>query len=93
MRITIKHATDNDYILAFKWEYPHVRIDSQYGNVPYLSYLEHEYARITANPERSAGIVEDSRGKVALAVNRVAGGDTFWKEKRKLDMRAARNLI
>jgi hypothetical protein len=90
MQITVKQATDMDYVILFHWGLPETLIESHYGTIPYLTYLELEYTRITANTGRSGGIVTDSRGMVTLCVNRVAGGETFWRNKRMVDMRKKR---
>ena len=47
-------------------------IDTQYGHIDYLEWLQKERDRITADPDRQAEITWKAR-KCALIVNRVAG--------------------
>ena len=47
---------------------PKTAIDSQYGQIPYLSWLEKEKERIERDPTRMAEI-KTNKGRVALFVN------------------------
>ena len=48
---------------------PDVMIDTQYGNIPYLHWLEKEKKRIEKDPTRIAEIVTAKNGEVALFAN------------------------
>ncbi len=52
---------------------PSELIDTQYGVVPVLKWLESEKVRIEQDPERRAEIRKSKRSKVALFVKPVVG--------------------
>lgn len=53
----------------YRYNDPTAIIDTQYGTIPYLKWLEKEKERIEKDPTRTAEIVTAKGGEVALFAN------------------------
>jgi hypothetical protein len=59
----------NSMLILYRYNDPSVMIDTQYGVVTYLKWLEKEKERIEKDPTRTAEIVTAKGGEVALFAN------------------------
>ena len=62
---------DKPMTMLFTWDKPSMRIDSVYGDIPYIDFLEKEENRINKVKGRCAEI-RQKRGFCSLWVNRIA---------------------
>jgi len=53
---------------------PDILIETQYGNLPYIRWLEKEKERIDADPTRVTEIIFAKDGEVALFANEIKEG-------------------